>query len=121
MNRPDCKSPIPDGPPTHLLKPTIRNYFVEWFEDLGSQWNLCSRNLLVEYVLAAFPENLRGRGRQQLEKAVLSHLQTLRKAYFVSKSPQDRKVLSERHKRNRRKREVSSHGAQRYEGWVDRD
>lgn len=106
MNRPNCRAPIPDGPPPHVLRPTTRDYFIEWFEDLGSQFNLRSREIVVDYIIAAFPEEVQGKDRHQLEKAVLSHFQTLRKAYFVSKSPDDRKILSQRHKRSRRKREV---------------
>lgn len=106
IKRRNHKAPVPDGPPPHLLWPTARDYFVEWFEDLGSPWNLCSREILVDYVLAAFPDDTNEEDRPKIQKAVLTHLQALRDVYLTSKPPQERAILARRHKRIQRKREV---------------
>lgn len=106
MNRAGFQAAIPDGPPSHLLQPSIRDYFVEWFASFGSPWNLEARSILVKYVLSAFHDVFREGDKPRVEKAVLAHLQTLRKAYMVSKSPHDRKILAAKQKRHRRKREV---------------
>lgn len=106
MKRRNYKASIPDGPPAHLLRPTIRDYFHEWSEDLGSLWNLCSRGILVNYVLAAFPDDVNEEDRPEIEKAAIAHLHALREAYMASKSPQEREILAKRNKRIQRKREV---------------
>lgn len=107
MKRRNYKARIPDGPPAHLLGPTTKDYFYEWFEDVRSPWNSCSREILVDYVLAAFPDDTSEKDRPTIEKAAIAHLHVLREVYMASKLPQELEILAKRHQRIQRKREVS--------------
>lgn len=76
-------------------------------EDLRSLWNTEARYLLVDYILAVFPDDVREDDRPSVEKAVMAHVHTLQQAYLSSKSPQERRILVVRATRTQRKREVS--------------
>lgn len=88
--------------------PTLEAYYVDWKEELNSRRNLRARTVLYDHVIASFPSDIDGDGRRQIEKAVLTHLQSLKKAYHKSRTPQARRLQAAWQARNRRKREAST-------------
>lgn len=106
MKRPNYKAPLPTGAPRTQLRPTIADFYMEWFEELGSRWNRQGLTLIVDYVLACFSDDVTEEDRPSIQKAVLKHIQLLQKAHLRSQGSQGRRLQAISQARIRRKREV---------------
>lgn len=107
MGRRNHSAPFPPGPSINVTKPTIEKFYLDFDDELNSDFNRTSLSLIVDHTITLFPRDFSDADRPTLTKAAHAHLVHLRDTYHAQF---DQESLARRirlAKKTTRKRQVS--------------
>lgn len=110
MNRANNRTPIPHGPPSDILEPTLDRFYWSWFEGFDSTFNQEALRLLVNYTITAFSGEFTEDDRLSLTEAAKTHMLHLRNTYLQQFDGEDLETRERLEAKVTRKCQVSPEG-----------
>lgn len=106
MGRKTSSDPLPDCPPDNITRPTQEYYSFQWFEPIGSTFNLAAIDLLVAETLDQNAE-LNSTYHLRIREAALTHATHLQQTYRAACDDDYVEARLEQQRKAALKRDVS--------------
>lgn len=102
------RDPLPRGPPLRLSAPSVNSFYIEWEEELRSDWNQAALAIIVNHVMASYPDVVAASDRPFVRNAAITYLQHLMSEYHANLDPRHRAAREATQKISTMKRDVSA-------------